>query len=140
MKHSGYSLIELIIVMAIIAILAAIALPFYSLHAAKENIKQAQADLELLSLRLESRYQRVLAHPTSDHDTTASLMSVVSNWSPISDPNDFSFSSENASTTSYTIKATGQTGLVKDCLLKLSEDGNRTISNCEKVTYDGSWL
>jgi type IV pilus assembly protein PilE len=55
-KQSGFSLIELMIVVAIIGILAAIAYPSYQESTAKTRRANAQAELMGLSSALERRY------------------------------------------------------------------------------------
>lgn len=140
MKHSGFSLIELMIVLAVVAILAALAVPSYSQYIARENLKRAQADLELISLRLEHRYQRVLAYPIVANTNTAALKAALTDWTPTSDTSDFNFSNENATPSTYTLKATGQSGLVNGCVLALTHDGTRSSSSCSDLIDDGDWL
>lgn len=140
MKSSGFTLIELMVALSIVSILAAIAVPSYSQVVARQTMKRAQQDLELLSLQLEKRYQRVLAHPTESYDNTALLQSAITNWSPTSDSDDFNFSSENASVTSYRLNATGLSGLTDKCVLSLSHDGRKGISNCADLAPNGNWL
>ncbi|MEI8655545.1 MULTISPECIES: type IV pilin protein [Vibrio] len=55
-KHQGLTLIELILVVAIIGILGSIAYPNYSDHIRKAHRKQAMADMSKLQLYLEENY------------------------------------------------------------------------------------
>ena len=55
-KAKGFTLIELMIVAAIVAILAAIALPSYQEHVRKTRRAQAKADMMELTQRLERTY------------------------------------------------------------------------------------
>ena len=59
----GFTLIELMITVVIVAILAAIALPSYQNYIKRTNIKAAQTDLVALSLVFENYYQRNLSYP-----------------------------------------------------------------------------
>ena len=53
----GFTLIELMITVVIVAILAAIALPSYQNYIKRTNIKAAQTDLVALSLVFENYYR-----------------------------------------------------------------------------------
>jgi len=56
MKAKGFTLIELMVVVAIVAILAAIALPSYQEQMRKSRRAQAKADLTELAQQLERAY------------------------------------------------------------------------------------
>ncbi len=60
--HAGFTLIEIMITIAIIAILASIALPSYSRYVERSIVRTAQSDLASLSLAIESNYQRTLSY------------------------------------------------------------------------------
>lgn len=57
MKRNGFTLIELMIVVAIIGIIAAIALPSYSAYSARGKITDAVASLGEYRVRMEQYYQ-----------------------------------------------------------------------------------
>lgn len=142
-NQSGFSLVELIAVIAVIAILAAIAVPSYSRYITKEKVRTAQSDLQQLALRIEHRYQRVLSYPASAYTDTAALKAVPeleTKWLPASDLTEFSFSTSNASTTTYTLNATGLKGKFKDCVVSMTHDGSKTISACTALVADGKWI
>lgn len=139
-KSRGFTLVELMFVVAIIAILAAIAVPAYNNYVARAKIKTVQADLTALSLSFENRYQRVLAYPTTAYANTAAIKAVVTSWQPASKATDFAFSTADAAATTYTLKATGLGGGVKDCVIQLKQDGTKTITACTQYSASGDWL
>ena len=55
--ESGFSLVELMVVVAIAAIIAAFALPSYRDHILRSYIPEASSGLQLTALRLEQYYQ-----------------------------------------------------------------------------------
>lgn len=57
MRRNGFTLIELVIVMAVIAILAAIAVPSYSEYVSRSRIAEATGTLGAIRLRMEQAYQ-----------------------------------------------------------------------------------
>ena len=128
------------VVLAITAILATFALPSYSLVVGQQTVRRAQQDLELLSVQFENRYQRVLAHPSVNYENTVSIQSVITKWNPTSSSVDFNFSTNNALVTSYTLNATGLSGITEGCIISLSHDGSKQINNCIDLAPSGKWL
>lgn len=118
----GFTLIELMIVLAITAILATIALPTYQNYIERSRVRVAGADLVALSTAIENRFQRQLTY------TGAATNNV--NWYPASD--DFTFTIESLTGNSYSLKAKSS-----DCILTLSNQGAKTITGgCGGLT---SW-
>ncbi len=56
-SEAGFSLVELMVVVAIAAIIAAFALPAYRDHMLRSYIPEASSGLQLTALRLEQYYQ-----------------------------------------------------------------------------------
>ena len=145
LNQRAFTLIEILIAVAITAIIAAIAWPAYSSFIFKSDVRAAQADLLSLSLKMESQYQRTLQYPVVADDkknTTAGIMDTLAlkGWSPNSNPKDFNFRFEATTTTAYKITAEGKSdSRQKDCKISLTQDNVRTTANCKYVT-DGKWL
>lgn len=106
--QTGFTLIELMIAVVILAILAAIAMPMYSNYITKAKARSAQSDLVALSLVLESMYQRNLKYvaSTTDQDASAYLTanSMTGVWQPTADTFDYKIT---ATASTYTLTAIG---------------------------------
>jgi type IV pilus assembly protein PilE len=137
--NSGFTLIEMMMVVALIAILAVIALPAYNGYVNRSKIKTVQADLVALSLNFENRYQRTLSYPASDYADTAAIRTAFSNWAPASKASDFTFSTTGSTSSSYTLVATGAGGGVSGCVISITSGGVRAIATCP-YSSDGNWL
>ncbi len=135
-NQGAFTLIEMMITVAIVAILAAIALPSYNSYIIKSEIRTAQADLLALSLNLENKYQRTLSYPQITTNTTDGLKRQFTGWNP-SAANSFSYTVPARTDSSYTLKATGigrQTG----CNITITNENARDLSGCQYA--DGNWL
>ena len=125
-KKRGFTLLELLIVVAIIAILSAIAFPAYINYVDRTKVKVAQADLLTLSAVVENQRQRTLVYPSS-----SGVEQFSSSWRPSSKSSEFSFSympsaKEEAG---YTLEATWSGGKrLKGCVIQL-DDTNRRSQN-----------
>lgn len=129
----GFTLIELMITIVILAILTAIAVPSYSNYVRKAHIKAAQSDLIALSLAFENYYQRNLSYPTTTYNATADISTAFPTWH--ASENVFNFKTTVATATSYTLQAEG-TGDLTGCIFNITEANIRTITNCPGVS---SW-
>ena len=112
-RPRGFTLIELMIAVAVIAILAAIAWPSYANYVLRSKVRLAQGDLAALVANVENHRQRTLAYPA------ASGTAQFRGWVPGSDPGDFSFDYRPLDGR-FEVKATWQgDGKLGDCELVL---------------------
>jgi type IV pilus assembly protein PilE len=96
--HSGFTLIELMIVVAIVGILAAIAMPNYNEYVTRSRITGALSTLSDMRVKMEQFFQ-------DNHDYTSACTAAV--VPPTDNPN-FTFSCGVPTLTAYTLTATGQ--------------------------------
>ncbi|PXX89403.1 pilus assembly protein PilE [Marinobacter vulgaris] len=127
-KQQGFTLIELMIVVAIIGILAAIAYPSYQSYVEKTRRGQAQADLLELVQLMERRYSNGFDYRKADGNAP-DLPFTVSPREGNPAAYDISFSG-NVTTDSFTLQAVPRSiQSSDDCgTMTIDEQGNRTAS------------
>lgn len=136
-KSSGFTLIELMIVVIIIAVLASIALPSYQNYIRKSKIKEAQANLIALSLSAENQYQRTLSYPVLELSNTINIKEneIFKTWNPTSDAFEYSYVSEKG--LEYRLEAHGKESSLVGCSIALDSQGNRYADGCDGI---GTWI
>lgn len=95
----GFTIIELMVAVAIVAILAAIALPAYQDYIRRGNIPEATSELTARRIALEQWFQ-------DNRDYSAAGGPCAAAWSG----KNFHFACSNLTATTYTITATGNSG------------------------------
>lgn len=97
--HRGFTLIELMIAVAIVAILAAIALPSYSEYVRRSRITEAISGLSSMQVKLEQFFQ---------DNRTYSGACAINTVAPLPpDTGTFAFTCPTLTATAYTVTATG---------------------------------
>ena len=97
-RKEGFTLIELMITVAIVAIIAAFALPAYTDYVKRGKIQEATANLADMRVKLEQYFQ--------DNRKYDGACAAASTTAPPAGKY-FSFACSNLSATTYTVTATG---------------------------------
>ena len=84
-RARGFTLIEMLIVVAVVGILLIIAVPAYTGFLDKGRIRAAGADLMALSTDLENFFQRNLVYPSLSTTTTAQTKAATIGWAASQD-------------------------------------------------------
>ncbi len=132
-RAGGFTLIELMIVVAIVAILAAIALPSYERYVKKSRARGASADLVALSLTLENRFQKSLTYPVYTNQNPVGHAD-FSAWSP-AQGSSFTYAVTSTANT-YTLTATARDSRWTCTLTLENTNARNAASSCPIL---GTW-
>lgn len=110
MKEKGFTLIELMIVVAIIAILAAVALPAYSNYVMRGQIQDGTTTLAATRVRMEQFFQ-------DSHTFSGFTCPAATKY--------FTYDCGTPDATTYTITANGQ-GSLNGFAYTINQDGTQT--------------
>ena len=126
-KLKGFTLVEVMIVVAIVAILAAIALPSYQKSVSKGRRTDAMAALQGLAQAMERHYMTTGAYTgAATGGANTGAPTIFSTKSPIDGSQTFyNLSISSATATTYTLTADPTNGQEGDGNITLTETGAR---------------
>jgi len=107
MRSSGFTLIEVMVTVAVVAILAAIAIPSYSQYIMRANIIEAIAGLSDMRVKMEQYFQDQRNYSGGGGITPPCQAGSVA---PLPTAKYFTFACTNLGATTYTVTATGKAG------------------------------
>ncbi|GMG88576.1 type IV pilin protein [Biformimicrobium ophioploci] len=137
-RSAGFTLIELMIVVAVVAIIAAIALPSYQDQVRSSNRADGQAALMGLAQAMERHFTETGSYTgagTGGADTGAPA--IFSAKAPIDGSSTFyNLTIDSASDSSYVLKATAVNGQAEDGDMELTSSGLRRWDRGDDGTMD----
>jgi type IV pilus assembly protein PilE len=137
-RHTGFTLIEVMIVVAIIAILSAIAVPSYSEYVIRSRLTEGVAALSSMRVKMEQFFQ--------DNRTYSGACDAGTVATPPTGIPNFSITCPRANATSYIVKAAG-TDKLDGFEYTLTEKNEKTTTGalgyansttCWSIKKDGS--
>lgn len=127
LKDRGFTLIELMITVAILAIIAAVAYPSYQEHVRKGHRAKAQALLMDMSMRQSQRMMDVRSYASDTATLGVPIPPEVSNFYTVNIP---AFNAGPPQT--YTLAATPKNAQAKDKCgqLRINQAGSKEPAEC----------
>ena len=127
MKSKGFTLIELMIVVAIIGIIAAVAYPSYTGYISNTYLAQASADLKVCALALDRYYSNDFTYLAAN---TNNVCTLVSPGDSAAGAQRYNITYETLTANNYVIRATPAIdGTSQSCggkCIQLGADGNQS--------------
>ncbi|HTQ73545.1 MAG TPA: type IV pilin protein [Burkholderiales bacterium] len=129
-RHTGFTLIELMVTVAIVAILAAIALPNYTAYLARGKIAEATTNMLAMKTKLEQYFQdnRTFAGACAAGTTAPLPPPYLSGGNP-GELRYVKITCSNLTATTYTIQADGMDSSIANLTLTIDQANvRRTVS------------
>lgn len=139
-KHKGFTLIELMITVAVIGILAAIAIPSYRDYVKRANRNEAKAMLMENVQFLERNYTEANKY---DKDSAGNGISIIRNRSPATGTKLYDIAVSNLAANTYTLTATPTAGAGMagdECAgLKIDHLGQKSVTAGATLSAEECW-
>lgn len=140
-KASGFTLIEVMIVVAIIAILAGVAYPSYTDYVRRGRIQEAFSQLSLYRAKMEQYYQDNRNYGTATGCASDTSASSWNTFSPTPPSNVFTYACRSDSPyQTYTITATGQGAVLGNDYTIDNEGLRKTTKFKGSTSTESCWL
>ncbi|WP_290870810.1 type IV pilin protein [Aquabacterium sp.] len=132
LRHQGFTLIELMVAVAVVAILASVALPAYTDYVRRGTLSDAFSGLSTAQVKMEQYFQDNRSYVSSG--TTCGTSITATSY--------FSFACTGTAST-YTFTATGVTGKASaGHVYTITQDGSKATTSFKGSTVTGKscWL
>ena len=136
-KQLGFTLIELMMVVMIAAVLAAVAVPAYTSYIARGKVAQVTGALSEAKVRMEQSFNSVRTYATTPggQDCAADL------FVPLFSDTAFSVAVSACSDTTFTITATGLSGKgMSGYTYTINQSGEKTPKTPAVAATQSCWL
>lgn len=130
-KSKGFTLIEIMIVVAIIGILSSIAIPSYQDYVIRANLVDATNTLLSTRARMEQHFQ--------DNRSYQTVGAFTSPCTTVPNAGKFSFACSNVTPSTYTITATGS-GIVSAFRYSINEQNLQVTISTKWGNSGNCWL
>ncbi|WP_417066920.1 type IV pilin protein [Niveibacterium terrae] len=133
--NHGFTLIEVMIVLAIVAILSAIALPSYSDYVLRSKLPEAFSTLSDLRIKLEQYYQDNSRYADAAAGTTCGIAMPTGKY--------FTYTCaavDDGGTQTYTLTATGKDSVSGFTYKVTDTNAKSTTATSWGITSDSCWI